>query len=765
MEPQQHPPAASPAPKRPVKFVGSDEDGLPLKRRQVQQACDPCRKKKKRCPHGAASHGFSFVNDHGPVQRPAWSPTSQPQPSQPQPQPQQQLSSSKSSGGPSRLPLSPDSSEKNDESSSAALVASQLVELSASRFVGDLSPESVLIEATNRESADKRLQRNRSEVGGWMRDAGRPNVEAAEESDAASRGRGMGDASNTEQLHAGPVTFGGRLERPGRDAIKSCLTVYPPEKEYQHLCNIYLDSIHPILPIIKHVDVLSTLSSTRLSPRQVVFKQGITLAATLEPSASGYLRLEAKGPLLSPQDFHQKLSRAIFASLDANVLTDRVDHIRILLLMFFYYQPRHASERDFSPLIFSQAVHYSQSLGLHLCEYGKDSGNADAECLFCILWVLDRINASFHGRPCLLHHRDTDRELDECIAKQEQPAFRLLMRVAKMLDRVICLYRPRNDGVEKVEMPIFESMIIETGAEKLPSRLLSTVEIFYHAVSILSCRESSASIATPTQETAEGHLPHPNINARRSLSADRIVDAVAASLAQPASPDGICVMPFVAYAVALSLSVAYQKMRYSRISMYRLRARNRFEEIVTLLQRVGSIYTSARVNAALGVAILREMDKTAKQLVTSNNAGTPGPKVEASTAARPLSTPHEDTPERQVVIRDGPSEVGQGKAPQQQSAGAGVQRLVSPVVTEGGSLTPFASRGDNTPSSDAAMELDRMSQHAAAIGNVPPAWGDLSDIDLFVHFDPGFDLSAVDTALEANLDMGYPQTWTMQWPE
>lgn len=46
MEPQQNPPVASPPPKRPVKFVGSDEDGLPLKRRQVQQACDPCRKKK-----------------------------------------------------------------------------------------------------------------------------------------------------------------------------------------------------------------------------------------------------------------------------------------------------------------------------------------------------------------------------------------------------------------------------------------------------------------------------------------------------------------------------------------------------------------------------------------------------------------------------------------------------------------------------------------------------------------------------------------------
>lgn len=390
-----------------------------------------------------------------------------------QPHSQPQPSSSRTSA-PNRLPLSPDSTteQNNDESSSAVLVASQLVELSGSRFVGDLSPESVLIEATNRESADGRLQRNRSEVGGWMRDGGRPVIDAAEESDAAARGRGDGDTSGVETSHVGPVTFGGRLQRPDRAAAQSCLEIYPPEQEYQHLCSIYQDSIHPILPIIKHVDVLSTMGSSKLSTRQIVFKQAITLAAALEPSASEYLRLEPNGPLLSPEDFHQKLSKAIFSSLDANVLTDRVDHIRILLLMFFYYQPRHASERDFSPLIFSQAVHYSQSLGLHLCEYGKDSGNSDAECLFCILWVLDRINASFHGRPCLLHHRDTDRELDECIAKQEQPAFRLFLRVAKMLDRVICLYRPRNDGVDSVEMPIFESMIIETGAEKLPSRLL-----------------------------------------------------------------------------------------------------------------------------------------------------------------------------------------------------------------------------------------------------------------------------------------------------
>jgi len=34
-----------------VKFVESDKSGLPLKRKQVPQACEECRKRKKRCTH------------------------------------------------------------------------------------------------------------------------------------------------------------------------------------------------------------------------------------------------------------------------------------------------------------------------------------------------------------------------------------------------------------------------------------------------------------------------------------------------------------------------------------------------------------------------------------------------------------------------------------------------------------------------------------------------------------------------------------------
>ncbi len=39
------------------------------------------------------------------------------------------------------------------------------------------------------------------------------------------------------------------------------------------------------------------------------------------------------------------------------------------------------------------------------------------------------------------------------------------------------------------------------------------------------------------------------------------------------------------------------------------------------------------------------------------------------------------------------------------------------------------------------------------------------DVDLFGYFDPDFDLGAIDTALEANLDMGIPQNWALETVE
>lgn len=472
------------------------------------------------------------------------------------------------------------------------------------------------------------------------------------------------------------------------------------------------------------------------------------------------------------------------------MLMDRLDHIRVLLIMFFFYQPVHASERDLPSLVFSQAVHYAQSLGIHLLGYrGPDqyTRSKDAEGLFCALWALDRINAAFNGRPCLLHERDTDRDLDGCIAAQEQPAFRLFLRVTMMLDRVIWLYRPCNKVDDTVELPVFESMIMNVGAEKLPPRLhgkfsrlpsgilscagidleAATIEIFYHAVSVLSCRQPSSAFAPSAP--AQAHLPHPDLNARRSLSADRIVDLVSTSVSCPSSPDSVSILPFVPYAVALSLSVSYRKMRYSKIPMYRMRGKTRFREIVALLKTWGEVYTCARVNAGLGEAILREMDKTAKELAGLSAAGTTmGGAAPNPREVRPVGC---DKASAEVFLESRKNLLVRREDEQRQGAASIIPIPGSLRPGEASSLpiTPIsAAQHTGTPvlSPLVSAGITAGEQQVYGLAALPSeSLGDILDIDLFGHFDPGFDLNAVDAALEANLDMGFPQMWTTQWPD
>lgn len=273
-----------------------------------------------------------------------------------------------------------------------------------------------------------------------------------------------------------------------------------------------------------------------------------------------------------------------------------------------------------------------------------------------------------------------------------------------------------------------------------------TIEVFYHAISVLSCRQAIGDFNPAA--TGLAHLPQPNLNARRSLSADRIVEIVESSLS---ASESLCNLPFVPYAVALSLSVAYRKMRYSRIPMYRMRGKSVFKEVVDLLEKLGEIYTSARVNASLGTSILRELQKTVNEFAGSS---TPPPRetMQRSRVDSPAQTPevsmavteHYRLPNH---LDNHPSRA-EGQAPHEATIipGAYDSPITAPLLVANESST---------------------NHHRAAMGNLaePLAWNQMDDIDLFGHFDPSYDLGAVETALEANLDMRFPQAWTMQWPE
>ncbi|KAH7143249.1 hypothetical protein DER46DRAFT_517609 [Fusarium sp. MPI-SDFR-AT-0072] len=506
-----------PTPSKHVKFVASDPSrgGLPVKRKQVQHACASCRKKKsmrrrlpwKKMRHPGQHSSLQYANS-----------TANASPAAPTPR--------RESGS------TPNQS---------------------SRFVGDLNPEGMFMEATG--SASVRETSQKGDVGIWL------------------SSNNPGQASQFITSRPPPI-----MDQFLLPFVKEhCLSCLPPHQDYLKLKALYLEKIHPIMPIIPETALEGD------EPASVVLKQLICLAASTDPSMARYLHLQNKGDDLLPcQDFMQSLSSAVRAILETSIITDRVLHIRALILLSLYTQPSSSEEADLPAQLGGRAIHHIQTLGLHLLRY--DAPNCEElETLFCAVWAVDRINAAVYGRPCLMHERDIGANLDGCIRKRP-PCFRLFLSVVQWLDQVIELYRPgpsaEASGLDKIayiDLPVLEAMIVNADALKVPGSLI-----------------------------AASTLPPPSANARRSLAAERIACAV---LRDHLSP-----MPFVPYAVCLALSVEYRKMRHSRLPMFRSRAMHAFRRNCEMLRKFGDYFWSANVVAGLGERVLKEMERAANTL-------------------------------------------------------------------------------------------------------------------------------------------------------
>lgn len=239
--------------------------------------------------------------------------------------------------------------------------------------------------------------------------------------------------------------------------------------------------------------------------------------------------------------------------------------------------------------------------------------------------------------------------------------------------------------------------------------------------------------------------------------------------------------------MSLALSVQYKKLRYSRTPIFRTRARACFKDVVELLKSMSDVFLSVRVNAALGESILTQMEKTANTLAreelehTQQNRATTAAATALAVSAVPAAPLAVDIPNASVSAEASTTIA----APASASSAAGTGLSSSFVAHKSIADSPSAAtthsvlhdniRGEE---SSAVMGTTAVTQAVSAEGQdfrsvvapiQPPtttALFDLSmldslgtDIDLFSNFDPSFDLGAVDTALEANLDMGIPQNW------
>lgn len=596
---------------RKVKFVAVDTSrgGLPVKRKQVQHACAACRRRKRRCVHAedATSTEEASVTDQQSVHNSDESPL-QTSPSARRTSAQEVPPAPATGDGigddnaAQTKPKSPFLTDYHGQPDPSVLMPAPMLEESSlnpsealhlrSRFVGDLNPEGMFIEATG--SASARQSSQKGDVGIWL---------------SSSAGGAGGQAS--QFITARPPLVMDRFLLPF--VKEHCLTCLPPNAEFARLKALYVQKIHPIFPIVP----LDALNTNKSDPSTILLRQLVSLAAGTDPDTAQSLRLENQGAnLLSPQDFSQSLSSSVRAILETSIIPDRVLHIRALTVLSLYAQPTCAEEADLPAQLGSRAIHHIQTLGLHLLRY--DAPNCDdLEELFCAVWALDRINGAMYGRPCLLHERDIGANLDACIRKRPS-CFRLLLLVVQWLEQVVELYRPgpsaEASGLEKVayiDLPVLEAMIVNADALKVPSSLIATIETFYHAVIILSCR-----LPRPGTMSAASTLPPASANARRSLAAERIACAVPRDCLSP--------VPFVPYAVSLALSVEYRKMRHSRLPMFRARAMNAFKRNCQMLRNFGDYFWSANVVAGLGERVLKEMERAATTLTITKEV-TPMP--------------------------------------------------------------------------------------------------------------------------------------------
>ncbi|KAL2753245.1 hypothetical protein ACRALDRAFT_2139521 [Sodiomyces alcalophilus JCM 7366] len=551
------------------------------------------------------------------------------------------------------------------------------------RFVCDTNPEGMFAEATGPPQDPAASSRN-DEVGVWV--PSRPH--------GASSPR-FSSSSPTIQAPNAPAP---RPSIPFDPILlpyvrEHCLPCVPPEKDFRQLKRVYTRKIHPIYALVPD----SVLGDDDDSPANIVLRQVISLAASTDPSMANHLRLKNRGPAkLALADFTNALSGAIRTTLATSLIPDRTVHIRVLCMLSLYFQPSCAEESEVPSQFFAEAVHHCQTLGLHLLR----TGDPALETLFCAVWAIDKINAAANGRPRLLYEWDFAASVDECIGRQE-PCFRLFLMVSRWLDRTIDLYRPAvsadalGENKPFVELPVLEPMIVEANALEVPTFLIATIEVFYHAVIILSCRLPRPGAA---ESKYSANIPPPMANARRSLASERIASNVKREKLSP--------VPFVPYAVSLSLSVEYRKMRHSALPMFRSRAVEAFKANCELLKRYKDVFRNARVTYGLGERLLKEMERAATSLAQE----APTAQTPAQGSVSDLSS--QPTPE--IHHRHHPVQAPQDA--QQQGYDASVNGLPN---------------------------LDAMNFH----------------LDVFGHFDPSFDLTMADNALEGNLDIGLPLNW------
>ncbi|KAG7294036.1 hypothetical protein NEMBOFW57_004098 [Staphylotrichum longicolle] len=344
--------------------------------------------------------------------------------------------------------------------------------------------------------------------------------------------------------------------------------VIPSDTDWQTMRDLYLAKIHPIFPIYDKSTLMDLPKETGL--RQLI-QASVCLAASTDPEVHNLLRFKSYSAqatnseaTLSFDDYSREVATFItrrLTELQEGQQIPLTHQIQVMAVTCLYWQPTGPAER-FEPLnLYGKLVSLVHTHGVHLGVLARTpaegGAGASGSRIFKCLYALDRLLGTISARPLMFHNID----LIEVPRPdtQDPPIFRLFIALILLLDQVIELYRPQPK-VHYIDIPVYERMALEAGAQHEPESLLGI-----------------------------------------SHSTDRILDVIRGYKLSP--------MPFVPYALTLSLSVAYRKWRFSRLPMFRTRGGADFKKVLGPVQEMGAIWSSARINGQLGQAVMLKLDR------------------------------------------------------------------------------------------------------------------------------------------------------------
>jgi len=242
------------------------------------------------------------------------------------------------------------------------------------------------------------------------------------------------------------------------------------------------------------------------------------------------------------------------------------------------------------------------------------------------------------------------------------------------------------------------------------------------------------------------HLPPSILNARRSHSSDRIFDIINEGDRYQLSP-----MPFIPYALALSLTTAYRKWRFSRTPMFRVRGKENFKDILPLLKELGKVWTSARINSNLGEMVMAHVSKAEQNIRVRTRKASPAAVGGAKPAQRRTQKPNR-------------------RALRAETGGSSSSVPEQPLVPEVDKAT-----GPTPPNpGDAIFESPSTTTSAATLAEFSHDFGLMGDDSLGTEVFTGVDMDdtafqswsltdAIDSCFISNLDPGYPFSWPPEY--